>query len=59
MTSLQSLSRDFALDIQRLDRLKSKAAIGSAKYLHLCHEIHHAIMTFIQTLKPVAAKLAP
>jgi hypothetical protein len=55
LNSLQSLSRNFALDIARIDKLKSKTAEGTRGYLHLCNERHALILKVIADLKPIVA----
>ena len=56
--TLQELSKRFALDIQRLDKLKSKTPEGSNGLLHLCQEQHALIMRMIENLKPIVERLA-
>jgi len=53
--NLQTLSKNFARDIQRLDKQKSKTAEGTQGYLHLCQEQHAVIVRLIENLKPVLA----
>ncbi len=55
--TLQELSRNFALDIARLDKLKSKTAEGTQGYLHLCQEQHALILKMIADLKPICDRL--
>jgi hypothetical protein len=58
LNSFQSLSRDFALDIERLDKQKAKTAEGTHGYLHLCNEQSAIILKMIADLKPIVARLA-
>ena len=58
MNSLQSLSRNFALNIERLDKQKAKTAEGTQGYLHLCNEQHARILKVIADLKPIVERLA-
>jgi hypothetical protein len=55
LNRLQSLSRNFALDIERLDKQKAKTAKGTQGYLHLCNEQHAVITRSIENLKPIVA----
>jgi len=48
VNSLQSLSCNFALDIERLDKQKAKTAEGTHGYLHLCQEQHAVIVRLIE-----------
>ena len=36
--TLQQLAGNFSLDVQRIDKLKSKTPEGTQGYLHLCNE---------------------
>ena len=56
--TLQELSKNFALDIARIDKQKAKTPEGSAGFLHLCQEQHSLIMRMIENLKPVVDRLA-
>ncbi len=56
--TLQELSKNFALDIARIDKQKAKTPEGSAGFLHLCQEQHSLIMLLIEDLKPIVARLA-
>jgi len=57
LNSLQSLSRNFALNIERLYKLKSNAAEGTMGYLHLCNEQSALILKMMADLKPIVARL--
>ena len=56
--TLQELSKNFALDIVRIDKQKAKTSEGSAGFLHLCQEQHSLIMRMIENLKPIVERLA-
>jgi len=58
LNSLQSPSRNFALDIERLDKQKAKTAEGTQGYVHLCNEQHAIILKMIADLKPIVERLA-
>ena len=56
--TLQELTENFAMDIARIDKLKSKTPEGSAGFLHLCQKQHWLIRRMIENLKPVVDRLA-
>ena len=56
--TLHELSKNFALDIARIDKAKSRTAEGTFGYLHLCNEQQAVILQLIEELKPIVARLA-
>ena len=55
--TLQELSKNFALDIAKLDKQKSKTPEGSNGFLHLCNEQSACIMQMMADLKLVLERL--